>query len=199
MKVALYARVSKADNSQDPENQLLRLREYATQHSWVVYREYVDEASGADPNRPELERLIKDARAHRFCKILAVKYDRVARSVIQLETIIAKLDRVGIKLVCIDEPISTETPEGVAFRQMLGVMAQLERGLIRDRTMAGLARARSQGKKLGGPRKSVDIARVRELQAKGWGCGRIGAALGVSHQTIRNRLKEAQKNEGVNG
>jgi DNA invertase Pin-like site-specific DNA recombinase len=58
MKVALYARVSKADESQDPENQLIRLRAYATERGWEIFDEYKDLASGADANRPDLEKSV---------------------------------------------------------------------------------------------------------------------------------------------
>lgn len=190
MKAGLYARVSKTDDSQNPENQLVHLRAYATEHSLEVYREYVDAASGADPHRPELKRLVKDARAHRFSIVLAVKYDRLARSVIQLETIVEELDRVGIKLNCIDEPIGTETPEGIAFRQMLGVMAQLERGLIRSRTKAALARAKAEGKRLGRPPKRIDMRRAHELRAQGLGYRKIARELGISRPTLWARLKK---------
>ena len=81
MKVALYARVSKADDSQDPENQVIRLREYAEGRGWEVYGEpYIDYASGADAFRPALDRMMSDARAHRFGIILVVKIDRIARN-----------------------------------------------------------------------------------------------------------------------
>ena len=66
MKVALYARVSKSDETQNPENQFIRLRKYAQDQGYEVYEEYVDKASGADPNRPYLDKLLNDAKAHRF-------------------------------------------------------------------------------------------------------------------------------------
>ena len=58
MKVALYGRVSKADDSQDPENQLIRLRLFAESQGWDIYEEYVDQASSADPDRPALVRML---------------------------------------------------------------------------------------------------------------------------------------------
>jgi DNA invertase Pin-like site-specific DNA recombinase len=134
--------------------------------------------------------MLNDAKGHRFSVVLATKYDRIARSVIDLETIIRELDRSGIELRCIDEPVDTTTPEGVAFRQMLAVMAQLERGLIRDRTKAGLAGARARGKRLGRPRCPIDLERVHELREQGLGLRRIARQMDVSHQTIRNRLRK---------
>ncbi len=195
MKVALYARVSKADESQNPDNQLMRLRSYADEREWQVYREYVDRASGADANRPDLNQMMRDARGRRFSLVLTTKIDRIARSSLNLKQIIAELEDRGIKFECTDQPFSTNTPTGKLLFGILGEIAEFERSLIVERTKAGLARAKAQGKKLGRPRVSVDRARIDELRAKGMGYRKIADELGVSHQTIVNRLR----NEGVNG
>jgi DNA invertase Pin-like site-specific DNA recombinase len=197
MKVALYARVSKADESQDPENQLIRLREYALQRGWIVYREYVDKASGADANRPNLRQMLSDARARRFGLVLTAKIDRIARSSLDLKQIIAELEGRGIKFECTDQPFSTNTPTGKLLFGILGEIAEFERSLIVERTKAGLARARAQGKRLGHPRlevgwrghPKVDIARVHALRAEGASYRAIGKELGISHQTVKNRLR----------
>jgi DNA invertase Pin-like site-specific DNA recombinase len=191
----MYARVSKADESQDPENQLMRLRAYARDQGWEVYREYVDMASGADANRPELRKMLRDARARRFSLVLTTKIDRIARSSLNLKQIIAELEDRGIKFECADQPFSTNTPTGRLLFGILGEIAEFERALIIERTKAGLARARAQGKQLGRPRVSADRARILELRAQGLGYRRIADVLGVSHQTVLNRLR----NEGVNG
>lgn len=194
-KVALYARVSKPDDSQDPENQLMRMMAYANERGWVVYRQYVDKASGADSNRPELMQMLRDARAHRFSLVLTTRIDRIARSSLDLKQIIAELEGRGIKFECTDQPFSTNTPTGKLLFGILGEIAEFERSLIIERTRAGLERAKAQGKKLGRPRVSVDRARIIELRAQGLGYRKIADELGVSHQTILNRLR----NEGVNG
>lgn len=195
MKVALYARVSKADDSQNPENQLMRLRAYAKERGWVVYHEYIDMASGADAYRPELERMLKDARAHRFSLIVCTKVDRLARSVTNLYRVLSELEERGVKFECTDQSISTNTPTGRLLLSILAGVAEFERELIRERTKAGLARVRAQGTLLGRPRVRLDIAKVLELRKQGLGYRRIGDALGCSHQTVVNRLKE----EGVIG
>jgi DNA invertase Pin-like site-specific DNA recombinase len=202
MKSALYARVSKADESQDPENQLIRLREYALQRGWIVYREYVDKASGADADRPRLKQMLNDARARRFGLVLTTKIDRIARSSLNLKMIIAELEGRGIKFECSDQPFSTNTPTGKLLFGILGEIAEFERSLIVERTKAGLARARAQGKRLGHPRLEVgwkghprvDIDRIYALRAQGMSYRAIAKQLGVSHQTVKNRLR----NEGSN-
>ena len=195
MKVALYARVSKADESQNPENQLMRLRSYAEEREWQVYREYVDHASGADANRPDLKQMMRDARGRRFSLLLTTKIDRIARSSLDLKQMIAELEARGIKFECTDQPFSTNTPTGKLLFGILGEIAEFERSLIVERTKAGLQRAKAQGKRLGRPRVSVDMDRILELRAQGLGYRKIADTLGVSHQTILNRLKNA----GVNG
>ena len=195
VKVALYARVSKADESQNPENQLMRLRSYADERGWQVFQEYVDHASGADANRPRLNQMIRDAMGRRFSLVLTTKIDRIARSSLNLKQIIADLEARGIKFECTDQPFSTNTPTGKLLFGILGEIAEFERSLIIERTKAGLQRARAQGKRLGRPKVAVDRARILELKAEGLGYRKIADELGVSHQTVLNRLK----NEGVNG
>ena len=195
LKCALYARVSKTDESQNPENQLMRLRSYADERGWQVYQEYVDHASGADANRPQLNQMIRDARGRRFSLVLTTKIDRIARSSLNLKQIIADLEARGIKFECTDQPFSTNTPTGKLLFGILGEIAEFERSLIIERTKAGLQRARAQGKRLGRPKVAVDRARILELKAQGLGYRKIADELGVSHQTILNRLR----NEGMNG
>jgi len=190
---ALYARVSKADESQDPKNQLLRLRTYAEERGFHVYAEYVDLASGADPNRPSLAKMLADARARRFGLVLATKIDRVARSSLDLKLLVYDLEARGIKFECTDQPFSTNTPTGKLLLGILGEIAEFERELIRERTKAGLARAKAQGKRLGRPPVSVDLGRAQELRRQGKGLRKIAKELGVSHQTVNNRLR----NEGA--
>lgn len=73
--VAIYARVSRHDKEQTPENQLLKLREFASRRNWKAYNEYTDIASGAQPSRPNLDKMLKDARSRRFDAILIVRID----------------------------------------------------------------------------------------------------------------------------
>ena len=201
MKVALYARVSKSDESQDPENQLMRLRSYASERGWEVFEEYVDMASGADANRPRLRRMLNDANARRLGLVLTTKIDRIARSSLDLKLLISELEGRGIKFECTDQPFSTNTPTGKLLFGILGEIAEFERALIVERTKAGLARARAQGKRLGHPRLEVgwkghprvDFARVHALRAQGMSYRVIAKQLGVSHQTVKNRLR----NEGA--
>ena len=189
MKVALYARVSKSDDSQDPENQLMRLRSYAKERSWHVYGEYVDRASGANDHRPELDRMMNDARARYVGLVLTTKIDRIARSARNLLNLLKQLEERGVQFECTDQAISTNDSTGRFLVTVLGAVAELERELISERTKAGLARTKAKGTRLGHPPKEIDVARVRELRAQGWSYRMLAKEFGVSHQTIRNRLR----------
>lgn len=136
-----YARVSTAD--QDTALQLDALTRAGVRK---VFREA---GSGVGP-RPELQRLIASLRA---TDVLVVwKIDRVARSLGDLLSILAKIKRSGAAIKSLTEPIDTSSPIGEFTFQILGAVAQLERSMIRERVMAGQAAARKRGKKWGAPR-----------------------------------------------
>ena len=197
MKVALYARVSKSDKSQNPENQLIRLRKYAQEHKFTVPKGciYVDEASGADASRPALDLMCKDARANRFSLILVVKLDRIARSMTNFYALLKEWEAIGVKFHCIDQPeVSTDSSMGRLLMAILGAIAEFERDLIRDRTIAGLERARSKGKVLGRRPKVFDMERVLELKSQGWGVKRIARELKIAPETLRRGLRNGVEN-----
>ncbi|MFH1579163.1 MAG: recombinase family protein [Thermoplasmatota archaeon] len=196
MKVALYARVSKADQSQDPENQLVRLREYAKIRGWDVFQEYKDKASGADAKRPDLDKMVADAKARRFGVILVTKVDRLARSLRNLENIISEVEERGVKFECADQAFSTGGASGTLTRQVLGAVAEFERELIRDRTKDGLAKARSAGRRLGRPPMNVSTDEIVKLNGEGLTHKQVAARVGMSRQGIRKRLRSAGATKG---
>jgi len=147
MKVALYARVS--TKKQETENQEMKLIEFARLRGYEVAEYYEDKVSGADKNRPNLDRMLKDAKFRRFDKILSTKIDRLGRSVIHLHELFAEIDSYGISIELTDQPIDTSSPMGKFTLTILGGVAELERELIRDRTRDGLARTIAKGTKLG--------------------------------------------------
>ena len=162
MKVGLYARVS--TDKQDTDNQMIRLREIAQNRGYEVFDEYVDIASGRNANRPNLDRMMKDAKQHRFDKIIAVKLDRIARSVTNLNNLMNDLYAWNIGIEFIDQPIDTTTPAGKMILTILGAMAEFERELIVERTNDGLKRARKEGKTLG--RKTVTLSEYQLDKAR---------------------------------
>jgi len=192
MKVALYARVSRADKDQDPENQLLKLREYATRHQWEIYAEFHDYISGAAPVKPALEKMLAEGRARHYDAVLIVRLDRLARSTKQLLTLLEDLDRYGVALICTDQQIDTKSPAGKLLFTVLGAVSELELDLIRERTKDGLARARAQGKRLGRPPKPEMTGEILQLRAQGLSLRQIGEELSMSHQAVKQRLRRSR-------
>jgi DNA invertase Pin-like site-specific DNA recombinase len=188
-RVALYARVSTKNNGQDPETQLIALREYAGHRGMTVTDEYVDVGiSGAKDRRPQLDRLMTDARRREFDVVLVARFDRFARSTKHLVLALEEFSSLGIDFVSLNESIDTSTPMGKMIFTVIGAVAELERSLIRERVMMGLERARRQGKKFGRPRRIVDRNRVESMANAGKSSRTIAITLGVSKDTVRNIL-----------
>jgi len=194
MKVAIYARVSTANNDQDPTMQTRELREYATRRGWMVAGKYVDVGiSGTKEKRPELDRLMADAHRRRFDCVVVWKFDRFARSVSHLLRALETFKAQGIEFVSFSEQMDTSTPAGKMVFTVLGAVAELERSLIVERVKAGLRNARAKGKRLGRPRKILDTKRIATLRAQGVGWKRIAAGMGVGVGTIYRVALEGSK------
>ena len=147
-KCAIYARVSTADQSTEP--QLLDLKRYTLNRGWELYEEYRDEGiSGALTSRPALNQLMDDARKRRFDIVLVWRFDRFARSTKHLVLALEEFKCLGIDFVSYQENIDTSTPLGGAIFTIISAVAQLERDIIKERVKAGLRRARERGKRLG--------------------------------------------------
>jgi DNA invertase Pin-like site-specific DNA recombinase len=162
MKVAVYARVSLDEREEDrrfqnPENQLVPLREFAKGMGWEVTQEYVDKASGADPNRPNFRLLMQDAMMRKFQGILVWKSDRFSREgILATMSYVKRLKERGIWLKSMTEGWLDTNQDGVS-ELILSIMAWAaaeERKKISDRTKAGIARRRAIGQWKGGrPKK----------------------------------------------
>jgi DNA invertase Pin-like site-specific DNA recombinase len=152
-RVVLYARVSKSNGDQDPGNQLRDLRQLATLKGWTVIREYVDYASGALESRPEFDQMMADlTKGHIDAQALLVwKIDRLGRSVRHLHNIIAALKEAGVAFVSWSDNIDMSTATGELIFGVLASVAQFELSLIRERTKAGIRKARADGKIIGRP------------------------------------------------
>ena len=150
MKAAIYARVSTFDQTVD--NQLLDLRRYLDARGWTPINEYVDVSSGAKDRRPGLDDLVRDARRRKFDAVVVWKLDRLGRSLRHLVLLMEELQGLGVALVSLGEGLDLSTPAGRLQAGLLAAVAQFERERIGERVVAGLQRARTQGKRLGRPR-----------------------------------------------
>lgn len=194
--VAIYARVSTQD--QDPGLQLSELRKYVHDRGWTSYKEYVDIGqSGAKDSRPELNKLIADAKRRRFDAVLVWKFDRFARSVKHLVNSLYEFKALGIDFVSLTEGIDTSTPLGEAMFSIIGAMAQLERDLIKERVLAGMKRAKEKGKPIGRKKIEIDPQEFATLRSNGLTMTEIAQSLNVSRATLFNRngsLKRGTEN-----
>jgi len=153
MIVALYARVSTADKEQDPETQLLPLRDYCHAQGWSVYKEYIDKASAIDlAHRTAWRKLLDDAAKRKFKILLVFRLDRAFRSVKHLHDTLFVWEALGISFRSLKEQFDTSTPLGRLLLNLLASLAEFELELIRERVKAGMERAARQGKKIGRPR-----------------------------------------------
>src|SRR5580700_1902413 len=166
MRIGIYARVSTKDQS--CELQLRDLRAYCAARGFDLVREYVDVGqSGTKDSRPELNKLMDDARKRQFDAIVVWRFDRFARSTKHLLLALEEFRSLGIQFIAYQENIDTSSPLGQAVFAIVSAVAQLERDLIRERVSAGIRNARASGKRLGRPRRAVDPDRILELKAQG--------------------------------
>jgi len=195
MKAAIYARVSTANNGQDPTMQTRELREYCDRRGWTVAGEYVDIGiSGTKERRPELDRLLGEAHRRRFDAVVVWRFDRFARSVSHLLRALETFKSLGIEFVSLSEQVDTSTPTGKMVFTVLGAVAELERSLIVERVRAGLRNAKAKGKSLGRPRVAVDAARIAALRSQGMSWAKIGERLGLGEGTVRRTAGASAKN-----
>jgi len=187
--VGLYARVSRHDKDQNPENQLIKMREFAARHGWEISKTYIDHASGAKTSRPGFDKMLRDARARWLDVIIIVRLDRLARSTCQLLNVVDDLTKRGVELICTDQDIDTTTPSGRLLFTVLAAVSELELDLIRERTKDGLARVRAEGKRLGRPPSPALTARILELRREGRSLREIGDIVGLSRQAVKQRLR----------
>ena len=184
-RVAIYARVSTKNNGQDPETQLMALREYAKARQLEIFAEYVDvRISGSKQDRPALNSLMADARKRRFDTVLVARFDRFARSTRHLVLALEEFNALGVDFISLSESIDTSTPMGKMVFTVIAAVAELERSLIRERVVMGLQRAKAQGKPIGRPAIQLDSEEMQALKDKGLSYRAIARQLGVSHPTI---------------
>ena len=174
-----YARVS--TNDQDLTTQIEALK-----------------AAGCDPirhekrsgttraDRTELDTLLAFLR--KGDTLVVTRIDRLARSVADLQDVVRELKAKGAHLKATEQPIDTSTAAGKAFLDMLGVFAEFETNLRRERQMEGIAKAKAEGV-YKGRKPSIDAARVRALAAEGLGATEIARRLSIGRASVYRMLR----------
>lgn len=180
MTTFAYCRVSTLDQDTTIQEEALR-KAYPD----AVMRS--EKASGTTTEgRPVLELIIDMVRDHD--KLVVWKLDRLARNMNDLTDIVKTLDSKGASLEILDQCIDTSTASGKAFLQMLGVFAEFETNLRKERQLAGIAKAKQNGK-YRGKQASIDIEKIRQLKADGLGATAIAKKMGIGRASVYRLLQ----------
>ena len=193
-KVVIYARVSTLDQTVD--NQLIELRDHCSKMGWEIVKEYTDEGlSGtlSREKRPALNAMIKDGYRKKFDTVICWDISRIGRSMKELILFLSDMKDRGIGICSVRQGFDTSTSMGEIMFQFVGILSSWEREMIRERTLAGLERAKSEGKILGRRKVTNDTttAKIIELRNDKKSIREIASEVGVSRGTVSNVLKVA--------
>ncbi len=182
-KVAIYCRVSTLD--QTINNQLLELRDHCSKMGWEIVKEYADEGlSGtlSREKRPALNALIKDAYRKRFDSVVCWDISRIGRSMKELVLFLSDMKDRDIGICSVRQGFDTSTSMGEIMFSFVSILSSWEREMIRERTLAGLERARREGKTLGRRKVTNDTmtAKIIELRTAKKSIRDIASEVGVS-------------------
>jgi DNA invertase Pin-like site-specific DNA recombinase len=166
--------------------QTRELEEYCQRRGWEFAGCYVDSGvSGSKESRPELDRLMVDARQRKLDVVLVWKLDRFGRSLKHLVNALAEFEALGITFASLKDNLDLSTPSGRLMFQIIGAMAEFEKSLIQERVRAGLRNARAKGRKLGRPRVAVDSEEIARLRTQGHSWGTIRRETGIAKGTAQ--------------
>jgi DNA invertase Pin-like site-specific DNA recombinase len=190
VRAAVYLRVSRSDQNEQLQADGISL--LTSQRGWVVVETFTDHGiSGSKDKRPALDRMMALARSGGFDVLVCWKADRLFRSLKHLVVTIDELAALGVGFVSATEPMDTTTPQGKLLLHLVSAFAEFERGVLIERTRAGLDAAKRRGKRLGRPKVFVDVAKAVTLREAGRSYEAIGKTLGVSTGTIHKALRQA--------
>ena len=186
MNIAIYSRVSTRDKGQDVENQLRQLREFCSKQGWVIVREYVDHASGKRGDREQFQVMFAAASRRQFDMVLFWSLDRFSREgALATLQYLQRLTAYGVGYRSLmEEFLDSCGLFREALISILATLAKQERVRLSERTVAGLQRARQQGRVGGRPRIVCDRERIAELRRSGVSLGQIAAQMGLSKTSV---------------
>jgi DNA invertase Pin-like site-specific DNA recombinase len=191
-RAAVYVRVSTVD--QHPETQLLDLRQFATQKGLQLVQEYVDHGiCGARARRPALDKMMEDARRHKFDVLMVWSCDRLARSTKHLLQTLDELNGFGIQFLSQREAIDTEGPLGRAIIVIVSAMAELERCIIIERVRAGMRRAKLEGRRIGRAPLRVNRTLLLRDRERGTSLNQLAKTHGISKASVCRVLREEKE------
>src|ERR1051326_8029240 len=186
-RVGLYTRVSTTDQ-QTLAMQNRAMREYAARRGWTIAIQIREVNSGA-ARREAREKVLEAARRREIDLVLVWRLDRWGRSVTDLLATLQELEHLGVGFISLTEALDLTTPAGRAMAGLLAIFAEFEREILRERTRAGLAHARRNGKRLGRPATAaVHGAEVRKLHRAGVSKSEIARRVRIGRTSLRRIL-----------
>lgn len=185
MKVAIYARVS--TDRQELEQQIASCQKFAEFKQLEVREIYAETISGASARRKEYIRLLNDLREFKYEGVVVFRLDRLGRNARELSMLVDELEGKGIRVFSIHENFDTSTAIGRAMREILIILAQLEREQLGEATSQRLQSLKAQGKKLGRtPATLYQVKKVRQMHFAGASVRIIESKTHLSYGTVRN-------------
>jgi DNA invertase Pin-like site-specific DNA recombinase len=193
LRVAIYSRVSTTQQNDDAQYE--ELAALCARCGWDitnVYREKVSGTKSADA-RPSLKKLLAAARQRRFDKVVVWSADRLGRSMRHLVSVLGELNDCGVHVFSYKQGIDTSTPMGSMLWQFLGIFAEFEHGIRRERQALGIAKAKARGVRFGRPPISLQKRRqIALLRSQGQGINKIARGLKVGTGTVYRVLSDLQ-------
>ena len=187
LRVGLYARVSTNDQQTLPM-QSRAMRDYAARRGWTITIQVREVGSGS-AKRETREKLLEAARRREIDVVLVWRLDRWGRSVTDLLATLQELEHLGVGFVSLTEALDLTTPAGRAMAGLLAIFAEFEREILRERTRAGLAHARQNGKRLGRPATAAShAAEIGKLYRAGVSKSEIARRLQIGRTSVRRVL-----------
>jgi putative DNA-invertase from lambdoid prophage Rac len=194
-RAGLYARVSTNDQ-QTLAMQNRVMRDYAARRGWAIAMQVREIGSGA-AKRQAREKLLEAARRREIDLVLVCRLDRWDRSVTDLLATLQELEHLGVAFVSLTEALDLTTPAGRAMAGLLAI-AEFEREVLRERTRAGLAQARLNGKRLGRPETAgLQAAEIRKLYRACTSKSEIARRLEIGRTSVRRILGRISGAQGM--
>src|SRR5262245_19182401 len=190
MRVAIYTRVSGQSNRQDTENQALELRQYCHRQGWD-YVVYTDRRSGTRADRTAFQQVFEDASLKKFDLVLFWALDRFSREgVTETLNYLKVLDSYGVAWKSFTESYLDSTGTfKEAVIAILAAVAKQEHARLSERVVAGLRRAKREGKQLGRPKVIIDREKIKAAYGRGLSLRQIGEEFGISRTLAMNLLR----------
>ncbi|MDC0197999.1 recombinase family protein [Candidatus Thioglobus sp.] len=189
MRVVKYQRVS--TSKQDYENQTKALDKQIELLGWDCVGEYKEVVSGVKDTRPQLQKMIEDARLRKFDRVIVFALDRLGRKIVQVVNTIHSLEECGVHLFVVKESVDTSNSQGKIFANFISIFSQLERDMMISRQKEAIDRIRTNGGKWGKgklisqeQRDRIVALRTQGLSYRGI-CKEVDVSLGSVQHTLK--------------